>query len=71
MQSRKLEKLQKNSKKIQTNLLWWQNKWNCEQEVWPMGTNKLDQEMQTPSCWSYSIWKMSIYWTKRFMECSS
>jgi len=55
MQSRKLERLQKNDQKIQTNLLQWQNRWNCKQEVWPIGTNELGQEMQTPSCWSYSI----------------
>jgi len=53
MQSRKLERLQKHSQNIQAYLLWWQDRWNCEQEVWSIGANKLGQKMQTPSSRSH------------------
>ena len=42
---RRLEKIQKNSQEVETYLFWQQNRQNHQQEVRPMGTYELGQEM--------------------------
>ena len=42
---RRLEKIQKDSQENEICLFQWWNQQNCKQEVWPMETYELGQEM--------------------------